>query len=572
MSTGVSARVQDMSPRIRLMTTGTVMLASILQTLDNTIANVALPKMQGSLSATQDQMTWVLTSYIVAAAIMTPLSGWLAGQFGRKRLFLVSVAGFTAASMICGLAQTLPQIVLFRFLQGLAGAGLVPMSQAVLFDINPPERHGRAMATWGQGVLLGPMLGPILGGWLTDNYSWRWVFYINVPLGLLAFLGVLAFIPDGETRRSRFDFFGFALLSIAVGALQLFLDRGPLKDWFGAGEVRIEAVVAGLAFYLFVVHSLSSPHPFIRPALFADRNFITGNVFIFVVGMSLFATLALMPTMLQDLMNYPVFRAGLLTAPRSVGSLVAMVVAGRLVGRVDARLLMGCGFVMVCLSLWLMTRFDTLMDGTLVFWTGIMQGLGTSMCFVPLTTVAFANLAPGLRNEGTAMFSLMRNLGSSIGISAVQAALVHNTQVVHSTLAEHISPYNLAARDPALAAQLSSHAGTAALNAALTGQASMVAYIDDFKLMLIATLAAVPLLLLVRPARSRAPPPDQAADECAVYRHRTESHEHSANPRPRFGPHIRPRCEPHRGCPAGRLHRRPGLPAAAGAGDLGLHQ
>ena len=252
----------------RGMITLTVMLTSILQTLDNTIANVALPKMQGSLSATQDQMTWVLTSYIVAAAIMTPLTGWLAGQFGRKRLFLVSVAAFTATSMMCGLAQSLPQIVLFRFLQGLAGAALVPMSQAVLFDINPPENHGKAMAAWGQGVLLGPMLGPILGGWLTDNYSWRWVFYINVPLGILAFLGVLAFLPDTETRRSRFDFFGFALLSIAISGLQLVLDRGPLKDWFGSSEIWIEATVAGLAFYLFMVHSATSPHPFIRPSLF----------------------------------------------------------------------------------------------------------------------------------------------------------------------------------------------------------------------------------------------------------------------------------------------------------------
>src|SRR5690242_213381 len=250
----------------RGMITLTVMLASILQTLDNTIANVALPRMQGSLSATQDQMTWVLTSYIVAAAIMTPVTGWLAERFGRKRLFLASVAGFTLASMLCGLAQSLPQIVLFRFLQGIAGAALVPMSQAVLFDINTPEQHGRAMAAWGQGVLIGPMLGPILGGWLTDNYSWRWVFYINVPLGILAFLGVAAYMPDGKTRRSRFDFFGFALLSIAVAGLQLVLDRGPIKDWFGSNEIWIEATAAGLAFYLFMVHSATSPHPFIRPS------------------------------------------------------------------------------------------------------------------------------------------------------------------------------------------------------------------------------------------------------------------------------------------------------------------
>ncbi|MDB5988135.1 MAG: EmrB/QacA family drug resistance transporter [Nevskia sp.] len=494
------------------MITATVMLTSILQTLDNTIANVALPKMQGSLSATQDQMTWVLTSYIVAAAIMTPLTGWLAGQFGRKRLFLASVVGFTITSMFCGLAQSLPQIVLFRFLQGLAGAALVPMSQAVLFDINPPENHGKAMAAWGQGVLLGPMLGPILGGWLTDSYSWRWVFYINVPLGILAFLGVLAFLPDGDKRRSRFDFFGFALLSIAIAALQVVLDRGPLKDWFGSNEIWIEATVAGLAFYLFVVHSATSPHPFIRPALFKDRNFLTGNVFIFVVGIVLFATLALLPPMLQNLMNYPVYEAGLLTAPRSLGTLLAMFVVGRLVGRIDARLIIGLGFGLTAISLWMMTRFDIQMNGVPVFWSGLVQGFGTGVAYVPMAAMTFATLSPDLRNEGTALFSLTRNIGSSVGISVVQALLVSNTQVVHAALAEHVSPYNLAARSPELLAQLSSHSGGAVFNAALTAQATMIAYIDDFQLMFILTLLAMPLLLLVRSARATKDAPQVAIE------------------------------------------------------------
>jgi DHA2 family multidrug resistance protein len=488
----------------RGMITLTVMLASVLQTLDNTIANVALPRMQGSLSATQDQMTWVLTSYIVAAAIMTPVTGWVAERFGRKRLFLASVAGFTITSMLCGLAQSLPQIVLFRFLQGVAGAALVPMSQAVLFDINKPEQHGRAMAAWGQGVLIGPMLGPILGGWLTDNYSWRWVFYINVPLGILAFLGVAAYLPHGKTRQSRFDFFGFALLSIAVAGLQLVLDRGPIKDWFGSNEIWIEATVAGLAFYLFTVHSATSLHPFIRPVLLKDRNFLTGNVFIFVIGIVLFATLALLPPLMQDLMNYPVYTAGLLTAPRSVGTMVAMLIVGRLVGRVDARLIIGAGFLLAALSLWQMTHFDLLMSGSPIFWSGVVQGLGTGAAYVPMATLAFASLPAELRNEGAALFSLMRNLGSSIGISIVQALLISNTQIVHSNLADHVTPYGLAIQSPDLAAQLASHAGMAALNARLTEQASIVAYIDDFQLMLILTLLTVPLLLLVRPKAQNA--------------------------------------------------------------------
>ncbi|MDR3416546.1 MAG: DHA2 family efflux MFS transporter permease subunit [Nevskia sp.] len=482
----------------RGMITVTVMFASILQTLDNTIANVALPRMQGTLSATQDQMSWVLTSYIVAAAIMTPLTGWLAGQIGRKRLFLFSIVGFTVASMLCGMAQTLPQIVLFRLLQGLAGAALVPMSQAVLFDINPPAQHGRAMAAWGQGVLLGPMLGPILGGWLTDHYSWRWVFYINVPLGVLAFLGVAAYMPDGDRRRSRFDFPGFALLSIAVGGLQLMLDRGSLKDWFASTEIIVEATVAGLAFYLFLVHSATSRQPFIRPSLFKDRNFLTGNIFIFVVGIVLFATLALLPSMLQDLMNYPVYDAGLLTAPRSLGSLVAMLVVGRLVGRLDARIIIGAGFVLIAVSSWQMTQFDAQMNGEPVFWAGVLQGMGTGIAYVPMAALTFATLPPQLRNEGSALFSLTRNIGSSVGISAVQALLTSNTQVVHSTLVQHINPYNLAARHPQLATQLAGHAGRAALDAAINAQAAMVAYLDDFWLMFILTLVAMPLLLLVR--------------------------------------------------------------------------
>lgn len=486
----------------RRMITATVMLASILQTLDNTIANVALPHMQGSLSATQEQMSWVLTAYIVAAAIMTPVAGWLASQIGRRQLFLASILGFTLASVLCGLAQSLPQMVLFRFVQGLAGAALVPMSQAVLFDINPPERHGKAMAAWGQGVLIGPMLGPILGGWLTDHYSWRWVFYINVPLGIMAFIGVLLFLPKDETRPSQFDLFGFALLSLAIGALQILLDRGSTLDWFESREIWIESVVAGLAFYLFAVHSATSKSPFIRPALFRDRNFLTGNVFIFVIGVVLFATLALLPTMLQTLMGYPVYEAGLLTAPRSLGTLVAMLLTGHIVGRIDSRLIIAFGFGLTAFSLWQMTQFDMQMDAVPVFWSGVVQGMGTGIVYVPMATMTFATLRSDLRNDGAAMFSLMRNIGSSIGISVVQALLISNTQVMHASLSEHISPFNLANRNPQLAAQLAPHDGLAGINAAVTAQASMVAYIDDFKLMLILSLLALPLLLLVRSAKN----------------------------------------------------------------------
>jgi DHA2 family multidrug resistance protein len=474
------------------------MLASIMQALDNTIANVALPRIQGSVSATQDQMAWVLTSYIVAAAIMTPLSGWLAGQIGRKRVFLYSVVGFTVASMLCGLAQSLPQIVLARLLQGVCGAALVPLSQAVLLDINPPARQARAMAVWVMGVTLGPIIGPALGGWLTEDYNWRWVFYINVPFGILAFLGILSFLPEGPIGKSRFDFFGFAVLSLGIGAFQIMLDRGQLKDWFSSTEIWVEATVAAVALYLFVIHMLTTAKTrFVSPALFKDRNFITGNLFIFIVGAVLFATLALLPPLLQDLLNYPVVTTGLVTAPRGMGTLVAMFIVGRMMGKVDIRLIIGAGFALTAMSCWEMTGFDLQMDSSKVVWSGISQGLGTGFVYVPLAAATFATLAPALRNEGTAIFNLIRNLGSSIGISVVNTLLTRNTQIVHSTLGERVTRFTplLHAPLPGGPASLRSLAG---LNARVTEQAAMIAYNNDFQMMMLLSLVAIPLVLLLR--------------------------------------------------------------------------
>jgi DHA2 family multidrug resistance protein len=482
----------------RGLITLSVMLASIMQALDNTIANVALPRIQGSLSATQDQMTWVLTSYIIAAAIMTPLSGWLAGQIGRRRVFLFSIVGFTIASALCGLAESLPEIVLARLAQGLCGAALIPMSQAVLLDINPKEEHAKAMAIWVMAVTIGPILGPALGGWLTENYNWRWVFYINVPFGILAFLGVLTFMPETTIRKSRFDFFGFAALSLAIGAFQLMLDRGQLKDWFSSSEIWVEAIIAGLALYLFVVHMLTTAKPpFMSPALFKDRNFLTGNFFIFVVGVVLFATLALLPPLLQDLMGYPVVLTGLVTAPRGLGTLAAMVIVGRLMGRVDTRIIIASGFALTAFSLWQMTGFYLQMGTASVVWSGLAQGLGTGFVYVPLAAITFATLSPQFRNEGTAVFSLIRNIGSSVGISVVTTLLTRNTQLMHSRLAEQVTPFNdvLHAQAPGA---FGSAAGLAALNATVSSQAAMIAYNDDFKLMMVLTLCAVPLVVLLR--------------------------------------------------------------------------
>jgi len=504
VTTAVDAAARQAGSR-RAIITVSVMLASIMQSLDTTIANVALPHIQGSISATQDQMTWVLTSYIVSAAIMTPLSGWLAGQVGRKKVFLYSVVGFTVASMLCGLAQTLPEIVLARLFQGLSGAALVPMSQAVLLDINPPEKHARAMAIWVMGVTVGPIIGPALGGWLTENYDWRWVFFINVPFGILAFAGIASNMSETAITKSRFDFFGFGALSLALLCLQLTLDRGQLKDWFSSPEICVEAILAVVAGYLFVVHIMTTNKaPFISPALLKDRNFMTGNIFVFIVGLVLFATLALLPPLLQELLHYSVLTTGLVTAPRGIGTLSAMIVLGRLGKSVDPRLVIASGFGLTALSLWLMTGFDLQMNEAAVIWTGLAQGLGTGFVYVPLAAATFATLSPKLRNEGTALFSLTRNLGSSIGISIVEALLTRNTQIMHARLGEDLSIFS--PRVHAYAAGADPGSALASLNAMLTRQAAMIAYNNDFKFMLVLTVVTMPLIIFLRRPKSTSAP------------------------------------------------------------------
>jgi DHA2 family multidrug resistance protein len=489
-----------------------ILTASMIQTvimtaLDTTIANVALPHMQGELSGTQDEMGWVLTSYIVATAIMIPLGGWLANEYGRRKVFLISVVVFTAASALCGLAQSLPQIVLFRFVQGAGGAALIPLTQAVLFDINPPRNFGRAMTVFAAGSNLGPIMGPVLGGWLTEDYNWRWVFYINLPIGLVAFFGLLLTLPDGrKAKSSRFDFFGFGMLSLGIASLQLMLDRGQLLDWFSSSEIVIEAAVAGLGLYLFLVHSFSSPKPFLNPALFKDRNFVASNVFIFLVGVVLFATLALLPPMLQDQLNYPVILTGLVTAPRGFGIAAALIVVGPLTKRFGSRAVIALGLAVTAYSCWQMTQFSLLMGYWPVLISGISQGIGVGLVYVPLTTVAFTTLPGALRNDGAAFFNLVRNLGSSIGISVVMFLLTQNTQRLHSSLVSDVTPYNSVA-NPALVAahaNVTTLKGLVGLDAMITNQATMIAYIDDFWLIMVMTLATIPFLLLIKGAKPAA--------------------------------------------------------------------
>jgi MFS transporter, DHA2 family, multidrug resistance protein len=480
------------------------MVATFMQGVDTTIANVALPHMQGSFSAAQDQIAWVVTSYIVAAAIMTPLTGWLAGRFGIKYVFFISVAGFTVASVLCGIATSLAQMVIYRLLQGICGAALVPLSQSVLLQINPPHRHAQAMSVWGMGVILGPIIGPALGGWLTDQYNWRWVFFINVPAGVLAAAGIFIFIRETRHgRRERFDFFGFATLSLAIGALQMLLDRGELKDWFGATEICVEAAISGLALYLFIVHTATATErSFLNRDLLKDTNCIIGTVMMFLIGIPLYGTMTLLPTMLQDLMNYPVMTTGLVTAPRGVGTMVAMFVVARLIGRVDTRLVIVTGLLVTAVALWEMTGFSLYMGTSPIIVTGVLQGFGLGFVFTPLSTVTFSTLPRQLLTQGTAIFSLMRNIGGSVGIAIVEALLTENTQIVHSRLIEHLRPDNpLAQAQLAAPYSLTIPSGVAALNAMATRQAAMVAYIDNFKLMMIMVIAGLPLVLLLRKPR-----------------------------------------------------------------------
>ncbi|WP_165187089.1 DHA2 family efflux MFS transporter permease subunit [Caulobacter soli] len=493
--TGAGAGKGDAANRVPI--TIAVMLATVMSSLDTTIANVALPHIQGSVSASAEQITWVLTSYIVAATIMTPLTGFLADRLGRKIVLLASIGGFIVASMLCGIADSLFEIVLFRLLQGLFGAALVPMSQAVLLDINPPEKHGSAMATWSAGAVLGPLLGPVLGGWLTDNLDWRWVFFINLPIGILAFCGVFLFLSEKKGAHKRFDVLGFVSLAFAIGGFQLMLDRGPSQDWFASTEIWAYLIVGVIALWIFAVQLATAQKPFVDRTLMADSNFVTSCVFGFFIGILIFSVLALLPPLMQNLLGYSVSYTGLVSMPRGIGSFIAMFTVGHLIGRIPIKALLSIGLGASALGLWFMTQFSLAMDEHLIVIGGFLSGIGTGLIFVPLSTIAFATVQPQHRAEGAGLFTLIRNFGSAVGISIMQARFVSGLEVHHAKLVEHARPDNPLFHAYAPLAFATTEA-MARLDGLISRQAAMLSYVDDFQLMLGVTFLCAPLILIMK--------------------------------------------------------------------------
>jgi DHA2 family multidrug resistance protein len=492
------------------------MIATLMQALDNTIANVALPHMQGSLGASRDQITWVLTSYVIAAAILTAPVGWFAARFGRKPFFITTLIGFTVTSMLCGVAQNLPQEVAFRFLQGCFGAALVPLSQAVMLDLYPIESRGTAMAIWATGVMIGPILGPTLGGYLTDIYNWRWVFFINVPFGIAAVAGLALFLNERHRNATlRFDWMGFLALSAGLGALQLMLDRGFSKDWFSSPEIIIEAAVAGLGFYLFIVHMLTAEKPFIPPQVFKDVGFLSGFATMFAVGVVLLGSSALLPPYLQNLGNYSVMQTGLLMTPRGIGAMVVMMVAGRLTRVIDPRLLMAVGVIAIAGAMWDMTQWTPQVSLVRLSVVTMIQGVGISFVFIPLQVVGFATLPASLRTDAAALYSLSRNIGSAIGVSATSTLLASSFQQIHAQFAEQITPFNRALQSGAQGLFLgpSTPFGVQGIEAQIKYHAYVAAYANDFLLMFWTCIPLLPLLFFMRKPASQSVKPSDLAME-----------------------------------------------------------
>ncbi|MBO9712896.1 DHA2 family efflux MFS transporter permease subunit [Sphingomonas sp.] len=506
------AGVAALETRNRGLLTIGVMMATVMQILDTTIANVALPHMQAALSATSDTITWVLTSYIVASAIAIPITGWLSDRLGSRNLFLFSTIGFVVASALCGAAQTLTEMVAFRILQGITAAFLNPLSQTVMLDINPPERQAKAMSIWGMGIMVGPIMGPLIGGYLTDNFNWRWVFYVNLPVGVITIAILWFLLPSRPIRKRPFDIFGFTLLSLGISSLQLMLDRGQQQDWFASTEIWIEALVAGITLWMFAIHLALGKQPMFDRDLWKHRNLVTAVFFMLVIGLVMMATMALLPSMLQSLYGFSVFDTGLLLMPRGFGVVITMALSAQLIQRgLDPRWTVGIGLAIAAYSLWEMAGW-TIEMGTMPFIiSGVVQGLGLGLVFMPLNGLAFQGLPAHYRTEGSSVMNLARSVGASVGISIVTTLLARNIQTSHQYLSEHVTAGTMSGLN--LLGQLPVQAGAVMgmVNNIVNQQAAMIAYLNDYWLMALVTAASVPLVLLLRVSKGPIERPDPAA-------------------------------------------------------------
>ncbi|MDH4065692.1 MAG: DHA2 family efflux MFS transporter permease subunit [Acidobacteriota bacterium] len=496
-----------------------VMFATFMEVLDTTVVNVSLPHIAGNLSATIDESTWVLTSYLVANAIVLPLTGWLARTFGRKRLLMASVTGFTLSSLLCGLAPNLPLLVLFRLLQGATGGAMQPLSQAVLLEAFPPHERGKAMGFWGLGIVVAPILGPVLGGWLTDTYSWRWVFYINLPVGIASLVMTRLYVFDPpylRQERTRVDYWGIGLLALWVGCLQLTLDLGQQRDWFSSPLITTLVVLSGGGVVAFLVRELMTDDPVIDLRVFKLRSYATGVFLMTSLGFVLYGSLVLLPIMLQTLLGYPSFQAGIAMAPRGLGSLVGMPTVGLLIGRLDPRKMVAGGLVLGAVTLFWLGQLNLNAGYWDVFWPQLLQGVGLSMIFVPLTTISMDPVPRERMGNATSLFNLMRNLGGSIGIAVSGTLLARKQQVYFNTLGEHVDGFSPASRDTLEGLRQSMIAsGTDPLTATqrayamiaglVQRQAAMLSFVDVFRLLGVVFLCLLPLILLMRRPQTRAP-------------------------------------------------------------------
>jgi DHA2 family multidrug resistance protein len=496
-----------------------VMFATFMEVLDTTVVNVSLPHIAGSLDATVDESTWALTSYLVANAIILPLAGWLANHFGRKRLLLASISGFTISSFFCGLAPSLELLVLFRVIQGMTGGALQPLSQAVLLEAFPPHERGKAMGFWGLGIVVAPIFGPVLGGWLTDNYSWRWVFYINIPVGMVSLLMTKLFVFDPsyiERKSDRVDYWGIGLLAVGVGALQFLLDKGQEADWFSSDLMRVLLIIAVVGLVAFIVRELRTEDPVVDLHVFNDRTYSAGVFLMTVLGFVLYGSLVLLPIMLQTLLGYPSLQAGIAMAPRGMGSFLAMPVIGVLVARVGARKLLALGLFGGAVTLYWLGQLNLSAGYWDIFWPQFIQGISLGLLFVPLTTITMDPIAKEKMGNATSIFNLMRNLGGSMGIAVTTTLLSRHGQAYTNMLTARVTPYDPVAqsmleglRRTFMARGADFATATQRAQAALFGlvsrQATMLAFVSVFRLLALIFLLMLPLVLLMKSPRMRGP-------------------------------------------------------------------